>query len=339
MARSVYPEALASFEQALTALTHLPETREVREQAIDLRLALRSALLPSGDFGRVLACVREAEALAAALDDPRRLAQISLFLANYFHRMGVYDQAMTTAQRALTFATASGEVVLRALAHLRLGAASQSQGDYRQAVGCLRQTVAFLEGARRYERFGQAMLPAVSSRALLAVCHAELGTFAEGRAVGDEGLRITEVVAHPASLMMASWGIGLLALHQGDLPRALPRLERAVGFCQDADSPLWFPLMAASLGAVYTRAGRIADAVPLLMRAMEQTTAMQRVDLSGALRSLPGGGAAAGWPPGGGTRPRRAGAGARPRAPGTGPPGAGVSTPRRYRHAVRSLGA
>ena len=45
----------------------------MREQAIDLRLALRSALLPSGDFGRVLAYLREAEALAAALDDPRRL--------------------------------------------------------------------------------------------------------------------------------------------------------------------------------------------------------------------------------------------------------------------------
>ena len=37
------------------ALAHLPETRDTREQAIDLRLALRSALLPSGDFGRILA--------------------------------------------------------------------------------------------------------------------------------------------------------------------------------------------------------------------------------------------------------------------------------------------
>ena len=41
---------------------------------------------------------------------------------------------------------------------------------------------------------------------------------------GEEGLRIAEAVAHPASLMVASWGMGLLTLHQGDLPRALPLL-------------------------------------------------------------------------------------------------------------------
>jgi hypothetical protein len=43
------------------------------------------------------------------------------------------------------------------------------------------------------------ILPAVISRAYLAVCHAELGAFAEGRTLGDEGLQIAEVVAHPAS--------------------------------------------------------------------------------------------------------------------------------------------
>ena len=52
MARSAYREAVAYFEQALSALSHLPEQRDTREQAIDLRLALRSALSPlSGDHG------------------------------------------------------------------------------------------------------------------------------------------------------------------------------------------------------------------------------------------------------------------------------------------------
>ena len=104
----------------------------------------------------------------------------------------------------------------------------------------------------------------------LAWCHAELGTFAEGSALGEEGLRIAEAVAHPASLMHASWGIGLLFLRQGDLPRALPLLERAVGICQDADLPVYFPWFAAALGAAYTLGGRVADAVSLLTQAMEQ---------------------------------------------------------------------
>ena len=84
LARSAHREAVGSFEQALSALPHLPETRDTREQAIDLRLALRSALRPSGDSGRILAYLREAEALAEALDDPRRLGQVSLFLSDHF---------------------------------------------------------------------------------------------------------------------------------------------------------------------------------------------------------------------------------------------------------------
>jgi tetratricopeptide (TPR) repeat protein len=86
--------------------------------------------------------------------------------------------------------------------------------------------------------------------------------------------------------MMSSWGSGLLSLRQGDLHTALPLLERAMGICQDADLPSYFPRVAAALGAVYTLAGRVADAVPLLTRATEQITATGRAGFQ-ALCGLP----------------------------------------------------
>jgi predicted ATPase len=64
MARSAYREAVGYLEQALRVLLHLPETHDTREQAIDLRLSLRTALWPSGDLGRILAYLREAETIA-----------------------------------------------------------------------------------------------------------------------------------------------------------------------------------------------------------------------------------------------------------------------------------
>jgi tetratricopeptide (TPR) repeat protein len=234
-----------------------------------------SALRPFGNLERILALLCEAETLAEALDDPRRLAQVTRFLSLHYHLMGTHDQAIAAAQRALAFATASGEVVLQALANLYLGLAYQSQGNYHRAIDCFGQTVASFEGVGRRERFGQVNLPAVMSRANLAWCHSELGTFAEGRVLGEEGLQIAEAVDHPSSLMRAYWGIGLLSIRQGDLHRALPLLERAVGLCQDADLPVYFPLMAAALGAAYTLSGRVADAVPLLTQAMEQAAAAE----------------------------------------------------------------
>src|SRR5262249_3521884 len=110
--RAAHREAVEAFEHALSGLPHLPETRATREQAIDLRLALRSALFPLGDLGRILAILSEAEVLAVALDDPYRLGHISVYLSNHFHFMGAHDQAIVAGQRALTLATARGDVVL-----------------------------------------------------------------------------------------------------------------------------------------------------------------------------------------------------------------------------------
>ena len=149
----------------------------------------------------------------------------------------------------------------------------------------------------------------MQSRAWLACCHAEMGTFTEGSALEEEGLRIAEAVDHPSSLMVASWGIGLLALRQGDLGKALPRLERAMGLCQDADLPFFFPQMAVALGTAHISAGRVADAVSLLTQAMEQATATARVDLQALCSFSLGEAQMLSGRLEGGTRPRRARAG------------------------------
>src|SRR5882724_1167295 len=111
IARSASREALGYFEQALRPLQHLPERRDTREQAIDLRLALRSALLPSNDSRRILAYLCEAEVLAAAIDDHRRLGHISGYLSVQFRNTGAYDQAIAAGQRALALAASGGDTV------------------------------------------------------------------------------------------------------------------------------------------------------------------------------------------------------------------------------------
>ena len=78
--------------------------------------------------------------------------------------------------------------------------------------------------------------------------------------------------------MLASWGIGLLSLRQGDLPRALPLLERAVGICQEADFPASFPLDGCGLGSgVHSWAGASPTPCRCSRRRLEQTIAMERV--------------------------------------------------------------
>jgi tetratricopeptide (TPR) repeat protein len=96
-----------------------------------------------------------------------------------------------------------------------------------------------------------------------------LGLFAKGARFGAEGLNIAEEVNHPASLMIALFGMGQLSLRQGDWRRALPLLEQSMSVCRDADLSSYFSLMATGLGGAYTMVGRAADAVSLLTQALD----------------------------------------------------------------------
>ena len=76
-ARSAYREAVVCFEQALAALEHVPDSRAATEQAIDLRLGLRTALNALGEApGRMLDHLRRAETLAQTLGDQLRLGRV-----------------------------------------------------------------------------------------------------------------------------------------------------------------------------------------------------------------------------------------------------------------------
>lgn len=80
MARSAYREAAASIEQAMAALSHLAESRDTIEQAIDLRLELRSALFTLAPPSAIIEHLREAERLAEVLGDQSRMGRVAAFL-------------------------------------------------------------------------------------------------------------------------------------------------------------------------------------------------------------------------------------------------------------------
>jgi class 3 adenylate cyclase/tetratricopeptide (TPR) repeat protein len=276
-ARSASREAVVCFEQALVALEHLPDSRAAAEQAIDLRLGLRPSLNALGEApGRMLEHLCRAETLAQTLGDQLRLGQVYAVMSIHFWVAGDVDRAIAYGQRALALATTLGHSGLQALAHFSLGRAYYDVGDYAQAVASLEQHVATLQGGLLYERFGTNSNIAVASRAWLSYCHAERGAFTEGLAMAEDGLRVAETVNLPFSLIEACSGVGLVCLRQGDVHRAVPVLERALGLCQDWHILLLLPWVAAALGVAYALEGRVAAGLLLVEQGVEQAVAMGR---------------------------------------------------------------
>jgi class 3 adenylate cyclase/tetratricopeptide (TPR) repeat protein len=274
-ARSAYREAVVCLEQALVALSHLSESRETIEQAIDLRFALRNALLPFGEYGRSFDHLREAETLAHRLDDRQRLGRVLVYMAEYFRQMNNLDQAVESGQRALALATALGDVDLQVMANFYVGSLYYDLGDYPRAMGCLGWNVMSLEGDRLRERFGMTGLPSVLSRCYLSWSLAELGAFAEAIARGEEGVGIAEAADHPFSRIWAYAGIGKLYLDKGDIQRGIPMLERSLEICQDWHISNMFPTVASRLGYAYALSGRVTEGLPLLEQAVEQAASMR----------------------------------------------------------------
>jgi class 3 adenylate cyclase/tetratricopeptide (TPR) repeat protein len=270
--RSAHREAVECFAQALTALQHLPETAETWGQAIDLHFDVRNALLPLGDHKRVCEHLRMAETLARRLNDQHRLGRTFAYLADYFRVTGEPWRAAASGEHALALATALGDFTLQVMATFFLGASCSALGEYQRAAGYFRRNVASLTGELLRERFGMTGLPAVMSRTWLVGCLADLGEFDEGIARGDEAIRLAEAAEHPFSLTQAHYALGTLFLHQGDLHKAIPLLERGLGVCQTASILTWFSTIAAALGYAYALSGRIPEALLLLQQAVAQDT-------------------------------------------------------------------
>ena len=137
-ARSAYREAVMYFEQVLVALEHLPASRVVTEQAIDIRLGFRPALAALGEApGRMLDHLRRAETLAQTLGDPLRLGWVYATMSNNFWLASDAERAIVSGQRALALAEPLGHVGLQARAHLTLGQVYYDAGDYPRAVESL----------------------------------------------------------------------------------------------------------------------------------------------------------------------------------------------------------
>jgi len=273
-ARSANREAASCFEQALTALGHLPETRERLEQAIDLRFDLRNSLFPLGEFERILGCLRDAEGLARTLDDQRRLGQLFVHMCHNLWITGHLTEALAFGQRAQALAESLEDVPLQVTGNLYFGVACQGTGDYRRAEALFLKVLPLLEGVPSRERFGLAGFPAVLAHFYSTWVFADRGKFKEGIVHGQEGIHLAEALDHPYSLANMCWVLAYLRVMRGELSPAVRLLERGVAVSREWNLTFLSVAHTGSLGYAYALSGRIAEGIPLLEHAVSASESM-----------------------------------------------------------------
>jgi class 3 adenylate cyclase/tetratricopeptide (TPR) repeat protein len=283
-ARGGNREAVTYFQQALTALPHLPETRERLEQAIDLRFDLRTALFPLGEFEQAFDYLREAEHLARTLDDQLRLGRTFVHMCLNLFMSGHPVKAAAFGQSAQTLAESLGDVSLQVTGHLFFGVTYLSTGEYRRAEDLLRHALHVLEGDRNRDRFGLASFvnasasaaraPATGIRMYLSWVLADQGRFAEGIAHGQEAIRLAEALDHPFSVANTSWHLAYLEIIRGEVGSAIRLLERGLALSREWNLTFTSLNEEGGLGYAYALSGRTAEGISLLEHAVSASETM-----------------------------------------------------------------
>jgi class 3 adenylate cyclase/tetratricopeptide (TPR) repeat protein len=289
----LFPDVEYSFKHALThevAYGSLLQERrrslharvvEAIEQAYPDRLAEHRDRLVHHAFrgevwSKALAHLRDLDAVAS----PAEIGEVMGVGADNPGPLwwaGEFDRAAKAAERQLAIAASFANFGLRVVGSCRLAQVLLALGECVRAASILRQVVASLEGDLARDRFGMAAFPAVFARSYLAWCLAEHGDFAEGAAVGEEGLALAESLDHPYSQGHIAYGLGTHYVLQERPDRAIPLLERGLVVARMANIPFLFPFLRAPLGAAFALAGQPERAVRLLEQAVEQAGAMRLV--------------------------------------------------------------
>jgi class 3 adenylate cyclase/tetratricopeptide (TPR) repeat protein len=262
--RSAHREAATCFEQALDALRRLPETPDAIAESLDLRFDLRGALMPLGEFGRLGAVLDEAEGLAEAAGDQRRLGHALTYKTMQFVHAGDLVAAFQTGRRALAIGESQPDVAIQVVANWYLGAARVKGGECREAVRHCEAAISLIPEDLRQERFGQTSIVGSSARWTLAAALGALGRFPEAFGRLREAMQIAEEAGHVWTLLFPLIGLGILKLEQGDFAGAVAPLERGLDLCRTREAPLLLHDFAWALGAAYHGTGRRADGVTLM---------------------------------------------------------------------------
>jgi tetratricopeptide (TPR) repeat protein len=265
---SAYREGGAFFESALQAITHLPQDHERVRQGIDIRLRLRSIFGATANYNRLEDCLAEAESLATSIDDRPRLAAINVARSFVHNWRGELDASIQCGLVARNIAREIGDRALDVGASFYLGQAYMWRGDFQQSVAVLEDNLTWIDGPLRHQRIGTTGTGSVLWLGMLGASHGRLGNFEVAIDAARKACLIADEVQRPYDIALAYWWAGFIWSHKGDVPMALQRLEHGFEVCRASQINYLVPILSTSLGYTYVLAGRHAEGITLLTKAL-----------------------------------------------------------------------
>ena len=251
----------------------LERMMETLAAAIDIRFLMRSVLLQLGQFERAAGYLKETEVLALTLGDRQRLAWVWAYTTTALLFAGEPVRAMAVGEKARALADEVGDTGLRASARTPLAHACRERGDLRRSVTVFGEAIDLLTGELVYQRFGQAIPPAIYARCVAAVSLAELGEFGEAMRLATEAQALTQLKDLPFGFAVAHMVLGNIHLLRNRMADTLQVLESALAVIQARG--ILFPWATALHGYVLALSGHTGEGCAVLAGALEDAVKLR----------------------------------------------------------------
>lgn len=274
LARFANRAAAGFIEEAIHAADQLPREPALLGTMIDLRLLLREPLFRLGQSGRILARLDEAEALAVALGDRARLAQLRIFRSHHAWMLGRQDDALAAIEEARAQAAAEGDAALALRAHFQWGMWAMVAGRLEDCAAAMAEVAAGADDPAHGGRYGLDAALVVVARGYEARVLVDLGDIKRARAAADACVAKAELVARPFSWTFAAFADGYALHGEGEAEAAIARLAEGLAHCDRAETDLMRVVGLMLLGVVENAAGRFEAAVAHLSEAVGMAAAM-----------------------------------------------------------------
>lgn len=269
--RSASREAANHLRKAVTALGHLPSQEASLEDAIDVRLALRTALIQLLELSAAETLVKEAHDLAGELGDKTRLAQVVGLLGVHDYLQRGPARALELSRQSIAIARTTEDDSLLIAPNIYLAQCYYGLGQYRETIAVLERTLPIIDSSAVLSPLGLPGRPLIMAWYWIAISKAELGRFDEAETLARK-LSAEAAEMQVFDAIYANTALGFVRMTRGDYGAALEVSNKALAIADRNDLPYLTPVLASQVGWLLAKTGKLEDGLRLARHAVRTTS-------------------------------------------------------------------
>ena len=265
-ARSAFTEGVAYFQQALEALSHMPESRKRLEQGIDIRVNLGPALIAMKGFAapEVVQTYTQAREMCERLGDTPQLFPVLWGLSRFHNFRGGLHVARELGGQLLTLAKRAQDPPLLLEAHHTLWATLFSLGEFTLAQDHYQQGMAIYDPQQHAQH---ASLYGGHDPGVCGLRHASqmlwlLGYPDQALQRSNDALALAQKLSQPSSLCFALYFSAWVQQHRGERHAVQEHVEQTIALATEQGFTRWLAQGSILQGWLLVEEGKGREGIP-----------------------------------------------------------------------------